>query len=431
MRRHSPILVLPWLCLAAIALVAPSGCDDREDSFRDNLRHRPTRILVKSPKALAVVKRGSYRLEQMVQDGELTTVKFVDDSGREVDVQAKQLCRFNGEYFSIVFDQEVAGDLVECTAFFDVSNGVLLDIDGFHTMPGFVLGGKLYLAKDNVVYCIDLATRVGTPMFHPLAHNTGGSINWGGGGHSWAFHVSAGGWVHINDGIVGQHMMFDSLGNPPEPSWIRNAYDLGPGAGRGALIWRDGVYYKIGVDTTGSSAPYTHTISYGTVDTAYNHIADLHVVTNDIPSLSYCRTLPDRDSLSTYEYNMYQPSRFYLAQDGYVKITFPTPTTADFQWVDKDMSSLFGQVIDNHQRGVVYWRDGDTLRKFDIENDDAAVDLITDDRMLDWWRIGDTIFYTASISHLIVGTYRIDSPGVAVLHELSDMELVRVSEISL
>jgi len=457
---------------------------DEDGTEEETEAQMPETLSLNNPKALFIAPTEGSRgedsdtvasdgessasaLYQILQNGTIEAVSFMLSDGSQVDLDVLAMKYLSEEYIALriqlkssetaVRAQEEAVDsdesgssddfmprnvLIEKSSakVYDFKSYLLITDASDNTSPSpFVMGNTLYVLSTTdlgdfgtgTLYRINLTTKAAEPMNNPKYLSIDRFYHIGNGDFLVYDSISQKSYVLLHDGsapVVADPTQYDSEEKNPLSEMgtvgggiidtIPFIYDL-----KGNLYDLDRTFIQ---DFNNGSAYYANAF------TQISFSASQTGLTMTKKAILEVQTESGAYSTLCSSYGVHDRSRAVICKSGYVIMSANDNGEGGFNYIcgKKDLSSLMSKTLSWNGSTAFYVESG-VLKKWNIAEDDAPSNLISDQRVNTAWVVNGEIYYTVYASATAVQTWKLDAAGTKTKVSDSQMQMQQVVEFSL
>jgi hypothetical protein len=297
-----------------------------------------------------------------------------------------------------------------------------LDFSEYDLSTAMIRGNDLYVLSNQTIYRVDMTDKTATAMNNPAYDPAGYVI--GNSAENYKFLVVNDNNVITGvdvDGGIHLYIFFESSA-PKDTLLLPEAIvNVGGGFGCGVAFDLDSYLHRFEI-LNGGTARYSK-------------------LTFDSEGMSTDTTVLGTDLGKGFDlrgqYTVLNKERYFIFENGFYHITQKVGGGFNFDYTAKTIPHPGATEGTYYIQGIkisgqtVYSKDGTTIKKMDIVNDSAYTDVVTWADMIDWWVAGNTVMFTAYITGVDIGTYKVNGDGSTTLMENSDMEIKDIIELYL
>jgi len=450
--KRSLITIFIFLIIISFTACGGGGGSTNNDGS-PTISTPPKKIILSSPKSIFVGKASPLfaklslperirnffipsayasstdcKLYQLGNDGNITLVDFLNDSGNKINATVSNLRKVSPNYFTMdVCINEHCYQVVGENA-----TGKLYDISGVDIRYAvFEINetGELLILKDQTLIKLNFTTMqqipLSNPTFKPIDIPCFITIyeNYLNGSYKQHFLIPQhDNTVVLRDPNDNKYYKFDIMGiNPPVlftvlPFSTESPYYQGS--------WID-LAYQIPIIAQNNSMYVFRSCPSG-INLAIDGGSESSVIT-----VARSKSL---DIQHDYEVN--ETSRILIYKTGYILTSSALDGSLNYQWVSKDLNFLYDvnpDAVYYYKNNTIYCFSGDTFKKADPINDTSYTTIYTHPTsIIKSWLINGDILFTAYITATNIGTYRIPKGDTtATKIDDSDMQISDIVEFTI
>jgi|GEM_PF-2924121 len=444
----------------------------------------PDKLSLNNPKALFIAPAAGSRGEdagtdtsdsestasalfQILQNGTIEAVAFTLSDGTIVDLDVKAMNYLSEEYIALriqlksaataeradeeAVDTDESGssdDFMPRNILVEKSSGKVYDfksyllindtLSSYYSSP-FVLDNTLYVLSTTdlgdsgtgTLYRINLATKAAEPMNNPQYLSIDRFYHVGSGDFLVYDSISQKSYLLLHDGsapVLADQTQYESEENNPLSEMgtlsgglmdtIPFIYDL-----KGNLYDLDRTFIQ---DFSNGSAYYANLFSQISFSSSATGLimTKKDMLQVEVESGAY--------STLCSSYGVNDRSRAVICKSGYVIMSANDNGGGGFNYLcgKKDLSSLMSKTLSWYD-SIAFYVDSGVLKKWNIAEDDAPSNLISDQRVNTAWVVNGEIYYTVYASATAVQTWKMDSAGTKTKVSDSQMQMQQIVEFVL
>jgi len=408
------------------------------DSSSDKIDPVFSKIVLNNPKTLVVMGKSSSRsradvggsvlgeedsdrniLFEILQDGTIQAVPFYDENDNELKIDIQKIINLSEVYFAMIFTfnyqrYQVIVNKNDCRMF---------DVTGYDLKYARMRGDILYIIDSRTLYAINLLTLEAQPLNNPEYDPVDTSSS-----NVLPFFI-------YNDEIIATsiNLFYVDL-TIPHDEGIHVFTDKS----MARTLIGDNYIFNIlfiwDVPTQKRTLGYFETVLSKTAGEEIQQLDEV-LISEDAGSDFIIQ------STSAVNYTPYQKYYYWIYQNGFYRMTISDTGVPAYTSLISKTIPLWGTVSLGNSRdmsnlklygSILFAKEGDTIYKFDLENDSEYTAVLNVSDVRDWWVASGRIFFTKYVDAVTIDTYVLSADYSTVVRiSQSEMEVKNIVEFIL